>query len=120
MKIVDGKALLLKLRNPNRVTSVISNSKQVDTNEVLVKWDIDAAHKLRNLGVRAPSPIETRYKWSGTYKPFDHQKKTSAFFTMNKKAFCFNEQGTGKTASAIWAADYLLNQKQISLSLIHI
>jgi SNF2 family DNA or RNA helicase len=118
MKIVDGKALLLKLRNPNRVTSVISNSKQVDTNEVLVKWDIDAAHKLRNLGVRAPSPIETRYKWSGTYKPFDHQKKTSAFFTMNKKAFCFNEQGTGKTASAIWAADYLLNQKQISRVLV--
>jgi len=118
MKIVDGKALLLKLRNPNRVTSVIPNSKQVDTNEVLVKWDIDAAHKLRNLGVQAPSPIETRYKWSGAYKPFDHQKKTSAFFTMNKKAFCFNEQGTGKTASAIWSADYLLNQKQINRVLV--
>jgi len=115
---VDGKALLLKLRNPNRVTSVIPNSKQVDTNEVLVKWDIDAAHKLRNLGVQAPSPIETRYKWSGAYKPFDHQKKTSAFFTMNKKAFCFNEQGTGKTASAIWSADYLLNQKQINRVLV--
>ena len=118
MKIVDGKALLLKLRNPNRVTSVIPSSKQVDTNEVLVKWDIDSAHKLRNLGVRAPSPIETRYKWSGALKPFDHQKKTSAFFTMNKKAFCFNEQGTGKTASAIWSADYLLNQKQINRVLV--
>ena len=60
MKIVDGKALLLKLRNPNRVTSVIPKSKQVDTNEVLVKWGIDEAHKLRNLGLRAPSHIDTQ------------------------------------------------------------
>ena len=26
----------------------------------------------------------------------------------NRKAFCFNEQGTGKTASVIWATDYLM------------
>ena len=110
MEIVDGKALLLKLRNPNRVTSVIPKSKQVDTNRVLVDWDIDATHKLNNLGVRAPSPIDTQYNWSGIYKPFAHQKKTSAFFTMNRRAFCFNEQGTGKTASAIWSADFLMNQ----------
>lgn len=28
---------------------------------------------------------------------------------MHRRAFCFNEQGTGKTSSAIWAADYLIN-----------
>jgi SNF2 family DNA or RNA helicase len=27
----------------------------------------------------------------------------------NRKAFCFNEQGTGKTASVIWAVDYLMH-----------
>ncbi|MAS59537.1 MAG: hypothetical protein CMQ07_00275 [Gammaproteobacteria bacterium] len=118
MKIVDGRALLLKLRNPNRVTSVIPQSKQVDTNEVLVKWGIDEAHKLRNLGVRAPSPIDTQYNWTGAYTPFDHQKKTSSFFTLNKRAFCFNEQGTGKTASAIWSADFLMNKGKISRVLV--
>ena len=118
MKIVDGRALLLKLRNPNRVTSVIPQSKQVDTNEVLVKWGIDEAHKLRNLGVRAPSPIDTQYNWTGAYTPFDHQKKTSSFFTMNKRGFCFNEQGTGKTASAIWSADFLMNKGKISRVLV--
>jgi hypothetical protein len=86
MKILDGRALLLKLRNPNRVTSVIPKSKQMDNNEVLVKWDIDAAHKLRNLNIQAPSPIDTQYNWSGQHTPFAHQKKTSSFFTMNKKA----------------------------------
>jgi SNF2 family DNA or RNA helicase len=37
---------------------------------------------------------------------------------MNQKAFCFNEQGTGKTASAIWAADYLMKQGKIKRVLV--
>jgi SNF2 family DNA or RNA helicase len=41
--------------------------------------------------------------------PFDHQKVTAEFLTANPKAFCFNEQGTGKTASVIWAVDYLMS-----------
>ena len=49
------------------------------------------------------------YNWPGKYKPFAHQKQTSEFLALNRKAFCFNEQGTGKTASVIWAADYLMN-----------
>jgi SNF2 family DNA or RNA helicase len=38
-----------------------------------------------------------------------HQRETASFLTLHPRSFCFNEQGTGKTASAIWAADYLLN-----------
>jgi len=53
--------------------------------------------------------IETDYDWPGQYKPFNHQKVTAAFLTERPRAFCFNEQGTGKTASVIWAADYLMN-----------
>ena len=108
MKIIDGKALLLKLRNPNRVTAVIPKSKAVRDNEVLVNWGIDEARTLKKLNIDVPSPISSRYTWTGKYAPFAHQKKTSAFLTMNPKAFCFNEQGTGKTASVIWAADYLM------------
>tara|TARA_R100000654_G_scaffold66800_3_gene95175 strand:- start:1028 stop:2356 length:1329 start_codon:yes stop_codon:yes gene_type:complete len=48
----------------------------------------------------------------------NHQKTTSEFFTMNKRAFCFNEQGTGKTASAIWAADYLMKNNYIRRALV--
>jgi SNF2 family DNA or RNA helicase len=43
------------------------------------------------------------------FTPFDHQKETSDFLVNNARAFCFNEQGTGKTASVIWAADYLMS-----------
>jgi SNF2 family DNA or RNA helicase len=52
--------------------------------------------------------ILTDYGWPGKFKPFAHQKQTSEFLTLNRRAFCFNEQGTGKTASVIWAVDYLM------------
>ena len=50
------------------------------------------------------------YSWPGMFKPFDHQKTTAQFLTDNPRAFCFNEAGTGKTSSVIWACDYLMNQ----------
>ena len=60
-------------------------------------------------GMSQKSSILTDYNWPGKHKPFAHQKQTSDFLTLNRKAFCFNEQGTGKTASVIWASDYLMN-----------
>lgn len=56
----------------------------------------------------AKNSILTDYNWPGKFKPFAHQKQTAEFLTLNRKAFCFNEQGTGKTASVIWATDYLM------------
>jgi SNF2 family DNA or RNA helicase len=85
---------------------------------VLVNWGLCEALRLKKLNIKAPSPIEGRYKWTGKHKPFEHQKTTAGFLTMNKRAFCFNEQGTGKTASAIWASDYLLQQKIITRVLV--
>ena len=118
MKIVDNKALLLNLRNPGKVTSCIPKSKTLSEHEVVVSWGVDEVQVLRNIGINAPSPIEGRYEWTGRYDPYDHQKTTASFFTLNKRAFCFNEQGTGKTASAIWAADYLLEQGKINRVLV--
>jgi SNF2 family DNA or RNA helicase len=65
-----------------------------------------------------PSNILTGYDWPGVFPPFAHQKQTAEFLTLNRKAFCFNEQGTGKTASVIWACDYLMNMGLISRVLV--
>lgn len=35
-----------------------------------------------------------------------------------QRAFCFNEQGTGKTASVIWASDYLMQKGVIKRVLV--
>ena len=118
MQIVKDKAVMLNLRDPKRVTNVIPKSRQLKGNQVLVNWGLDEVHVLKNLDIDVPSPIESQYKWSGQHKPFEHQKATAGFLTLYKRAFCFNEQGTGKTASAIWASDYLLAKGYINRVLV--
>jgi SNF2 family DNA or RNA helicase len=60
------------------------------------------------------------YEWPRPYGfvPFAHQKETAKFLVSNRKSFCFNEQGTGKTASVIWAVDYLMNKGAVRRVLI--
>ena len=118
MQIIKDKALLLKLRDPERVTEIIPESKIIEGEGVLVRWGINEAHALRNIDINVPSPISRQYFWTGKHAPFSHQKKTAAFLTMNRRGFCFNEQGTGKTASAIWAADFLMKQGKVKRALV--
>jgi SNF2 family DNA or RNA helicase len=110
VQIIDNKALLLRVKDPGRITTVIPKSKVLDSGEVLVKWGLEEAQVLKNLRIKnVPSPILAKYNWPGFYRPFDHQKTTAQFLTLHRRAFVFNEQGTGKTGSVIWAADYLMN-----------
>jgi SNF2 family DNA or RNA helicase len=123
MKIVDDKLLVVRTKWPSRITEIIKKSKAVakqgDVSEVVVFWGLEEAQMLSKVGVRkVPSPILRDYKWPGLYAPMAHQKDTASFLTVNQRAFCFNEQGTGKTASAIWASDYLLTQGVINRVLI--
>lgn len=124
MEVFENKALKLRLRNPQRVTEIIPKSKILGQNDdgssnVVVHWGLEEAHVLKNLQIKnVPSPILAQYRWTGQHKPFEHQKTTSAFLTLHRRAFCFNEQGTGKTGSVIWAADYLMSERKISRVLV--
>jgi len=114
MQIVDDKILVVRTRRPQLLTETIKRSKVVQVlldglHDVAVFWGIKEAQELAKLRIKGvPSTINRDYDWPGRYKPFAHQKETAAFLTLRKKAFCFNEQGTGKTAAVIWAADYLM------------
>jgi SNF2 family DNA or RNA helicase len=125
MRVIDNKALVLKTKRPHLVTEPIAKHKTViikeeqGVYEVAIKWDLETAQVLAGLKIKeVPSPIERDYKWTGKLEPFDHQKDTSGFLTLHKKAFCFNEQGTGKTASVIWATDYLMKIGRIKRVLV--
>jgi len=123
MEIIEDKALLLRTRNPEKY-SVIPRSKIVEqyddgSAEVAVFWGLDEARVLKNLGVKdVPSPITRRYNWPGRHKPMAHQVQTASFLTLNRKAFVFSEPGTGKTLSALWAADYLMSRGEVRRVLI--
>lgn len=114
---------MVRTKFPTRILQTIKKSKVVqkegEVSEVAVNWGLAEAQLLRTLNMRnVPSPINRDYAWPGVYPPMQHQKDTAAFFTLHKRAFCFNEQGTGKTAAAIWAADYLIEQKLVCRVLI--
>ena len=113
MQIIDDKYLVIRTKHPDRLLASVEGADLIskdEVSEIKVKWDVPTAQLLKKLRIKnVPSPIKKHYDWPGMYKPMAHQIDTSEFLTLNKRAFCFNEQGTGKTASAIWAADYLIN-----------
>ena len=122
MLVVEkAKALALKLNNPNRVLDSIFTAKMLNVHGmdiVIAPHRIDEVKVLRNLGIKAPSPILHYYNWPGQFTPFNHQKETAAFLTLNHSGLVLNEIGTGKTQSALWAADYLIKTKNIKKVLI--
>lgn len=89
-----------------------------NTAEVLVYWGLPEMQRLTRMYGSAPCPMEKDYDWPGLYKPFAHQAVTASFLALRDRAFCFNEAGTGKTSSVIWAADYLMNQGLVKRVLV--
>ena len=125
MEILDNNKLLIRTRRPHLVTEQIQGSTVLSTmddiHEVSVNWGLPEAQALSKLRIKnVPSPIKRDYDWPRPmgFSPFAHQKETASFLTLNPKAFCFNEQGTGKTASVIWASDYLMNMGLVKRVLV--
>jgi SNF2 family DNA or RNA helicase len=115
--VVDDAALRFKLPHDaanfalTYVEKLEAISKTPEETELIAYWGLDEmtflaeTFNIKNL----PSPMLRDYKWPGLFTPFEHQKTTASFLTLRRRAFCFNEAGTGKTSSVIWAADYLMN-----------
>ena len=123
MRIVDNEALLFSAPNAEDIVERVAKSAivkgEAGESLVAVHWSHDNAQALVELGHGAiPSPILKDYAWAGKFQPFEHQKTTASFLSLRDRAFCFNEQGTGKTASVIWAADYLMKLGRISRVLV--
>ena len=105
-----SKSLILKLRDPSRVTSLIPRARVVPIdgiNYTQVKFGLDEARVLRNMGIKAPSPIRYFYDWPlrvpgvADPKPFEHQRVSSEFFTLHNRCINLSDMGTGKTKSAM-------------------
>lgn len=90
------KKLLLNLKDPDRVTTVIPTAKTLvvqGQNLVAIPHRADEVKVLRNLGFDAPAPMGAYYDWPGRYKPYMHQQATSEFLTLNPRAFVLNGMG---------------------------
>jgi|APGre2960657373_1045057.scaffolds.fasta_scaffold01131_5 SNF2 family DNA or RNA helicase len=133
MQVLEDKALQLTLPAPlaEKTVELIDRCKVVQDlgtrKNVVVFWDYDESSALAQiLDTAKPSPeipdvlspIMRDYNWPGVFKPFDHQKDTASFLSLRRRAFCFNEAGTGKTSAAVWAADYLMTLGHVQRVLI--
>lgn len=123
--IVKSKeAVLLKLRNPKRITTVIPTAKMIQhkgQDIVAIPHRPDETRILRQLGYDAPDPMKMHYAWpkaGGKYDPFAAQIETANFVTMHNRCFILNSMGTGKTVSSLWAYDYMRSRKQVKKALI--
>ena len=119
--IEQAKAIALNPKHPNQILQTIPTARMLkyDGAELVVApHKLDEVKVLRNLGFQVPSPILHYYNWTGRYTPYEHQRMTSAFLTMHKKALVLNEIGTGKTQSALWASDYLMEIGEVKKVLI--
>ena len=104
------QALLLKSRNPERITNVIPTAKTFSVKGVpyvAVPHKLTETKVLRNLGYEPPAPIREYYEWPGRYAPFAAQREAAAFLSMYDRAFNLSELGTGKSLASLWAYDYL-------------
>ena len=119
LKISIPESLVPKIKDNIEKCVILGTNNNLT--DMLIHWGVEEMTKLNQL-IRfkslLPSPITRDYNYPGIYKPFDHQKITSEFLSINHKAFCFNEAGTGKTSSIIWAADYLMNLNKIKKVLV--
>lgn len=73
---------------------------------------------LTRMQYNTPSPIKYHYAWPGRYTPKMHQLETAAFLTLHSRCFVLNSIGTGKTLSALWAADYLMTAGDVKRAVI--
>jgi SNF2 family DNA or RNA helicase len=117
----DKKALIFKLREPSRITTVVPTAKVVvhqGQQLVAVPHRPDETRVLRRLGFKdVPDPMPIYYDWPGK-KPFDAQRETANFLAMQSRCFVLNSMGTGKTISTLWAYDYLRGAKQIHRAIV--
>lgn len=114
------KSLLLKTPDPFAIRDLIPKSRTLNHDEynVAVQHTTEASKVLRNIGIDAPAPIQSHYHWPGKYKPFAHQRVMAEFLTMHKRAFNLSEMGVGKSAAALWAADYLMETGRVDKALV--
>ena len=112
--IEDKRKLVIKTAKHGEIQTAIPHAKVFShQGELLTALEhgVEETLILRNLGFKkTPSPILSYYGWPARFKAMSHQRNTAAFLVSHRKALCLNAPGTGKSLSALWAADFLIEE----------
>jgi SNF2 family DNA or RNA helicase len=114
------QSVLFRAPDPLAIRSVLPKSKLLNHEKfnIAVKHTLESTRVLQNMGFDVPAPINTSYEYPGRYKPFRHQRIMAAAKTMHRRVFDLSDPGTGKTASTLWAIDWLMLTGRVNKALI--
>lgn len=110
--MVSAKHRALVFPKRDDVLNLVPSAKVFEfksRTHIALPHDLQSTLLLRNVGLDAPAPILSQYEWPHPPKkpPFRVQRLTSALLTTAPRAYVLNDMGTGKTAAALWAYDFL-------------
>ena len=101
--IPTSRKLVMNTPDYARVAAVIPHAKAFEHGGeqlLALHHGTEESIVLKNFGFSVPPPILSYYQWPSRFSAMEHQKQTSAFFTMNRRSLCLNAPGTGKTLLA--------------------
>lgn len=91
-----------------RIMSSVPDAVKLHNGYVAAPATLYNLQLLRYLGFPTIQPMDVSYDWPGRFTPFAAQRVTANFLSVHPRAFVLNDMGTGKTLSALWAADFVL------------
>lgn len=107
MVVPPFKSLVIPYRQD--VASMVPAARVFDykgSPHLLVPHGVDETKFLRNLGIKAPSPVSAYYQFTGT--PFPSQEITAARLALMPRGYLLSDMGVGKTRATLYALDYLI------------
>ncbi len=109
----SANALIYQTPDTLRIAAACPDARQLRDGRVAVPAHLTNLQALRRIQMPIVEPMRD-YDWPmprdlAGLKPFEAQRVTANFLAVNPRAFCLSDMGTGKTMSALWAADYIMS-----------
>ena len=117
ISIQGTKGLLVRTELAPQLAQTLPESILLDDGHLLARWTLENCNRLSLAGFDPPTPFRLFYEWTGIV-PFQHQIRSAEFITAHLRCGVWNEQGLGKTLTAIAAADYLFMRRYIRRVLV--
>ena len=105
--------LVIYDRPDPRLLEHAQGAKQIDGHYVAMPATLTNLQIARVFGLPVIRPLKNYdYPRGGHIKvPFHAQTETTNFLAVNPRAACLSDMGTGKTLSALWAADAIMRDQ---------
>lgn len=103
------------VHDPAPIVHHFPDAREVLPKHVGIPCTLDNLQKLTRSGIPTIAPMEHHYDWPHGFqieRPHHAQRVMANFMALNPRCFNLSEMRTGKTLSALWAADYLMQEHE--------